>query len=254
MGRMQSMIAGIGAVFLLWFAAPLVARGIVNLGNLTGIGLSALLICYGIWQKRIHACLIGLWKNSGGKAVLLTAAFLAAAIVLTAAVETVLMVRAACAEPPAGTTAVVLGCSVKGTRPSTILWERIRAAYAYLNEYPEAFCVLSGGQGRGEDISEAECMYRCLTEMGIDGERLILEDASTNTEENLLFSQRLLRERGLGDEITIVTSEFHEYRAHLTAEKLGFKSYATPSSTFFLYFPTYYVRELYGILYYRFGK
>lgn len=254
MSRIQSVIAGVGAIFFLWFAVPLVARGIINLGNLTGMCLSGFLICYGIWQKRIHTCLIILWKSRGGRAVLFAAALFAVVIVITGTAETILIVRAALRTPPEGTTAVVLGCSVKGTKPSTILWERINAAYAYLNEHPDALCVLSGGQGRGEDISEAECMYQCLTEMGIEKDRLILEDASTNTEENLLFSQRLLRERGLGDEITIVTSEFHEYRASLMAKKLGFTSYATPSRTFFLYFPTYYVRELYGILYYQFGK
>ena len=105
--------------------------------------------------------------------------------------------------------------------------------------------MLSGGQGRGEAISEAECMYRYLTERGIDGRRLLLEDASVNTEENLRFSGELLEEHGLSGDITIVTSEFHAYRAHKTAERLGMKSYSTPSRTFFLYLPTYYVRELY---------
>ena len=93
-------------------------------------------------------------------------------------------------------------------------------------------------------------MYRYLTAAGIDGDRLILEDASRNTEENLRFSGELLAERGLDGDITIVTSEFHAYRAQKTAERLGMNGYSTPSRTFFLYLPTYYVRELYGILYY----
>ena len=93
-------------------------------------------------------------------------------------------------------------------------------------------------------------MYRYLTERGIEPERLILEDASTTTEENLKYSAALLEERGIGGDITIVTSEFHEYRANQVAERLGITSYSTPSHTFFVYLPTYYVRELYGILYY----
>ena len=164
--------------------------------------------------------------------------------------ETVCIVRSALHRPPENTTAVVLGCSVKGERPSRILEERLEAAYDYLEQNPEAFCVLSGGQGPGEDISEAECMYRYLTERGIAPERLILEDASTTTEENLKYSAALLEERGIGGDITIVTSEFHEYRANQVAERLGITSYSTPSHTFFVYLPTYYVRELYGILYY----
>ena len=93
-------------------------------------------------------------------------------------------------------------------------------------------------------------MYRYLTEKGIEPERLLREDASTNTKENLLFSKKLLEESGFSGDITIVTSEFHAYRAAKTAERLGINSYSTPSHTFFLYLPTYYVRELYGILYY----
>lgn len=54
--------------------------------------------------------------------------------------------------------------------------------------------------------------------------------------------------------VTIITSEFHEYRANQTAKRLGITSYSTPSRTFFLYLPTFYVRELYGILYYKISK
>lgn len=247
-GYLAALLAGI--LFFLWFAGPVFA-GILNIGNVTGMVVSLLLAGYGWFHGRVHAFVSALWQGKGGK-VLLAAFFLAAAAVfVTAAAETAGMIRAAANRPPENTTAVVLGCSVKGERPSTVLWERINAAYRYLSENPEAVCVLSGGQGIGEDISEAECMYRYLTKKGIDGDRLLLEDASTTTEENLRFSMELLKEHGIEGDITIVTSEFHEYRANETAERLGIKSYSTPSHTFFLYLPTYYVRELYGILYYR---
>ena len=83
---------------------------------------------------------------------------------------------------------IVLGAHVAGTRLSKALLERTRRALRYLEENPETRAVLSGGQGQGEQISEAEAMYRYLTEHGIDGSRLILEDRSTNTKENLDFS------------------------------------------------------------------
>ncbi|MBO5069490.1 MAG: YdcF family protein [Roseburia sp.] len=251
---LQYLMMGIGVVFIVWFVAPLFANGLVNLGTITGIGIGALLLIYGLFMGRVHRFLAGVWQKSGGKVALSFVAIIVAAIVVAAAIETVLMVRAATKEPPANTTAVVLGCSVKGTRPSRILAERLEAAYEYLIENPEAVCVLSGGQGAGEDITEAECMYRYLIAKGISAERLIKEDKSTNTEENLRYTKELLEELGLGNEITIVTSEFHEYRANVTAEKLGFVSYSTPSWTHLLYLPTYYVRELYGILYYMIGK
>lgn len=246
-GYLAVFLAGI--LFFLWFAGP-VAAGIFNIGNVTGMVLSLLLTGYGWFHGRVHTFVRDLWQGRGGKILLAAVAVAAAAVFVTAAAETVGMIRSAANRPPDNTTAVVLGCSVKGERPSTILWERIRAAYRYLSENPEAVCVLSGGQGKGEAISEAECMYRYLTDMGIDGERLLIEDASTTTEENLRFSMELLKERGIEGEITIVTSEFHEYRANAMAKRLGIVSYSTPSHTFLLYLPTYYVRELYGILYY----
>lgn len=250
MDKLHTVIAGVGVLLFLWFAVPFVTRGIINVGNGTGMLLAAMLFGYGLYDRKVHRWIALLWQRGAGKAALIFVTTAAVFVLVIAAVETVAMVRATQNHPPKNTTAVVLGCSVKGETPSTILKERLNAAYDYLVENPEAYCVLSGGQGTGELISEAECMYRYLTEMGIEPERLLCEDASTNTEENLLFSQKLLKERGISGDITIVTSEFHAYRAAKTAERLGMNSYSTPSHTFFLYLPTYYVRELYGILYY----
>lgn len=250
MDRLHTVLTVVSAVFFLWFAAPLIGRGILNIGNLTGILVFGLLLYDGFRYKRVHAWLGNAWQSRGGKIVLVCLLVLCACAFVTALVETVGIVRVAMHRPPENVTAVVLGCSVKGERPSRILEERLEAAYDYLEENPEAVCVLSGGQGPGEDISEAECMYRYLTDKGIAPERLLKEDASTTTEENLKYSMALLEEHGISGEITIVTSEFHEYRANKVAERLGITSYSTPSHTFFLYLPTYYVRELYGILYY----
>lgn len=250
MDKLHTLIAGVGVLFFLWFAIPFVAQGIINIGNGTGMLLAAMLFGYGFYGKQVHRWVAQLWQRGAGRAVLIFAAAAAVCVLAVALTETVGMVRAAGRKPPQNTTAVVLGCSVKGETPSKILKERLNAAYDYLVENPEAYCVLSGGQGEGELISEAECMYRYLTEKGIAPERLLREDISANTEENLLFSQKLLEENGISGAITIVTSEFHAYRAAKTAEQLGMNSYSTPSHTFFLYLPTYYVRELYGILYY----
>ncbi len=254
MDRIQTVIAGAGVLCFLWFAAPLVANGILNLGNLTGMGMSALLIIYGVGQKRIHVYIAEIARARSGRVILLMICAMAALVAGTALAETYCMVKSARNAPPPGTPAVVLGCSVKGTRPGTILAERLNAAYRYLQKNPGSPCILSGGQGPGEEITEAECMYRYLTGKGIDAGRLILEEASTNTEENLLYTREILEERGLGSRIAIITSEFHEYRAGITAGRLGLVSYSVPAGTHIVYFPTYYVRELYGILYYQFGK
>lgn len=249
MDKIHGVLAVTGITFLLWFAVPIAAR-IINIGNLTGMAVSGLLVYYALFYEKVHAGVFKLWQSSGGKAAFALAAAVILCIAVTAVVLTIGVVCAAVNGPPENTTAVVLGCRVRGIEPSRVLKERLDAAYEYLKENPKALCVLSGGQGPGEDITEAECMYRCLTGKGIDGARLIREDTSTTTEENLRFSMRVLEERGIEGDITIVTSEFHEYRANKTAKRLGITSYSTPSRTFFVYLPTYYVRELYGILYY----
>lgn len=249
MDKTHTVITIVGVIFFLWFAIPFAAE-IVNIGNVTGVLLAGLMCGYGRFYIKIHLYLAEVWQRGFGKVMIVAAGVVAAIVFGIAILETVGMVRAACNWPPQNTTAVVLGCSVRGTKPSRILEERLNAAYDYLIENPKAYCVLSGGQGRDEDISEAECMYRYLTERGIEEERLFCEDKSTTTEENLQFSQKLLEEQGIAGDITIVTSEFHAYRAAKMAEHLEMNSYSTPSHTFLVYLPTYYVRELYGILFY----
>ena len=83
---------------------------------------------------------------------------------------------------------IVLGAHVDGTRLTLALLERVRRAGQYLRENPGTKAVLSGGKGQGENISEARAMYDYLTAHGIEGDRLIIEDQSVNTKENLSFS------------------------------------------------------------------
>ncbi len=80
---------------------------------------------------------------------------------------------------------IVLGAAVHGDVPSRSLGDRINAAAEYLKAYPECHAVLSGGQGPGENLSEAEAMKKVLMARGIEEYRLITEDASTSTIENL---------------------------------------------------------------------
>ncbi|HHX37166.1 MAG TPA: YdcF family protein, partial [Clostridiaceae bacterium] len=98
------------------------------------------------------------------------------------------------------------------------------------------------------DISEAECMYRWLVARGIDANRLLLEDRALSTEENLFYSELLIDEHHLSREIAIVTHDFHEYRAAGYAREVGLTPYAVPAKNSWWLFPTFYVRELYGVL------
>ncbi len=133
--------------------------------------------------------------------------------------------------PSADATMVVLGCQVNGEVPSLMLSRRIDAAYQYLQDHPDTKCILSGGMGNHENISEAECMYRELTKRGIDPQRLYREDRSTNTEENIRFSGEIIREQGLSSELAIVTDGFHEMRAAVIAGKQGYSCGAVSAET-----------------------
>lgn len=83
---------------------------------------------------------------------------------------------------------IVPGAAVYGEQPSLALQERLTAALAYLQAHPETICIVSGGQGQGENITEAQCSYRWLTAHGIEESRLLLEEDSTSTQENLIYS------------------------------------------------------------------
>lgn len=115
---------------------------------------------------------------------------------------------------------IVLGAQVRGTVPSRALRRRMERAVAAAAENPDAVLILSGGQGRGEDITEAECMRNYLVEAGVEEERMILEDRSTSTHENLLFSDRLTGcSKG---KCGIISNDFHICRALLMAKKAGY--------------------------------
>lgn len=252
--RIAGVVLGIGCC--VWFSLPYVFANILNIGNVTGIMLSMLLILYMIFMPRVHRGIARLWEEAQGKGIrkLLKRTFIVCmgcGVVLIASlvvIETACMVSTNMKKPTEHATAVVLGCRVYGERPSRSMVERLQAAYEYLVKNPEAKCVVSGGQGNGEDISEAEAMYRWLVDKGIDGERIYKEDKSTSTDENIRFSKDVIVENGLNPQLAIITSEYHTYRAGIVAEKYGMEYGAVPGTTATWLFPTYYVRELYGIL------
>lgn len=114
---------------------------------------------------------------------------------------------------------IVLGAHVYGERMSANLKYRIELAGAYLEANPKTKVILSGGQGHGEKISEAEAMYRYLIQKGIAKERIQKEEASVNTEENMKNSIKAgaLEKK----KVIIVSNDFHIYRAVRIAKKLG---------------------------------
>lgn len=236
------------AIAFVWFLVPYIAANILNIGNITGMAVALLLLVYLIVQPRLHTWIRQQWHEKYVKVSVCAVGALMALVAILAVVETGFMISACAKAPQKNATAVVLGCRVYGERASMMLRERLEAAYEYLTENPEAVCVVSGGQGSGEDISEAECMKRWLVDKGITETRIYKEDMSTSTEENIAFTKQVLEENDLNPDITIITNEFHAYRAGILAEKNDLEFGVAPGNTAIWLLPTYYIRELYAIL------
>lgn len=119
--------------------------------------------------------------------------------------------------------AIVLGAGIYGTRPSATLVSRLDKAYEFLSEYPESKAILSGGQGEGEDITEAEAMKRYLIDKGIAEDRLYTEQRSRSTAENIEYSFEILQDLTEMRPVkaTIISNNFHLYRAAKLAGNIG---------------------------------
>ena len=142
---------------------------------------------------------------------------------------------------------IVLGAQVREDGPSVVLRYRLDAAIEYLNKNPNTMCIVSGGKGANEPFSEAEGMAEYLLKNGIEKSRIILEDTSTNTVENIRNSKILmdLSYQNVG----IVTNNFHVFRAVQIAKAQGLKGVcgiAADSNP--LYLPNNVLRECGGIL------
>lgn len=191
-------------------------------GSVIGIvGFGGIIVC-AVFYRRIIELVKLLWKKVIGKIALIIAALAVAFAMFLVVFYSANMLS--CIDKPleSPNAVIVLGCRVRGETPSSMLYVRTLAAAEVLKNNPDTVCVVSGGQGAGEDISEAEAMRRILEDCGISADRIILEDKSTSTEENFRFSAEKLAELGITDGIMIATSEFHQYRATLYAKKCGY--------------------------------
>lgn len=147
---------------------------------------------------------------------------------------------------------VVLGAGLWGDTPSQVLSYRLNSTIELIKELPEDVkIVVSGGQGPGETITEAEAMKKYLVAAGVAEDRIIKEDKSTNTLENLQYTKELIRTFDSKDDIdiTLVTSTFHMFRSKTLAKRVGFNDvycWSAPVHPFIE--PMYYFREYLAVV------
>ena len=147
---------------------------------------------------------------------------------------------------------VVLGAGlIGGQRVSPLLASRLdrgRSVYESLDVANGPMLIVSGGKGSDERLSEAEAMADYLVERGFPADRILKEDQSRTTEENLLYSSALMREaRPQGYRCVVVTNDFHSYRAALIARDLGVPAQVAGSPTAAYFLPSATIREFIAV-------
>lgn len=151
---------------------------------------------------------------------------------------------------------IVLGCAVRrdGT-PTPLLRARLDRALAFREKQmaltgKDPVFVASGGQGADEVISESECMKRYLLSRGISEERILMEDQSASTFENMKFSREKILEadpEGKG-KTAFSTNGYHVFRSGILAGQAGLKAEGMGAGTRWYFWPNAAVREFIGIL------
>ena len=181
---------------------------------------------------------------------LIAACYLAAFLIF--AVCGFLMIRASSEGAHAEADAIiVLGAAVHGDKVTWVLENRLHTAMEYLEAHPNAICVVSGGQGPGESVTEASAMKKYMVEGGIDENRVFTEELAKNTMENFANSKVII-DGALGEQarIAFVTTNFHVYRAGQVAKEQGIDAVGIPAEDVWYLRLNNFLRECVGICVY----
>ncbi len=166
---------------------------------------------------------------------------------LLVVVEGLIISRFGAVAKPGADYVIVLGAQWKSHGPSYVLQKRLDKAVAYLKANPDTIVIVSGGQGSNEPMTEAAGMAGYLENAGIAPERIVQEEASTNTSENLEFSAEFLDKSS--DRVVIVTNNFHMYRAVGIARKKGYaKVEGLAAGSYPAMVPNNLLREFFGVV------
>lgn len=219
-------------------AVPAVVYGIFNTGvwGAAVIG-TTLLLLYRFWDK--------IRENKPLRNILMVFAVTGGLYVIL--MSAVMINRAYFSEPPqnGGVAVIVLGSKINGDQPSLMLRRRLDEAYYYMQENASAVCVVTGGQGSDEIMPEAWVMRDYLIAKGIEPEKILIDDKSENTQQNLEFAAKLIPK---GCQAVIATDGFHQLRAGIFAKAAGIDApYSLSSLTPWGLLPTYWLRELLGV-------
>ena len=140
----------------------------------------------------------------------------------------------------------VFGAGLIGNRITLSLKKRLQKAIELAYIYPDAPIIVSGGQGRHEATSEAKAMHDFLVNQGIDTKRILLEDKSTSTQENLVYALKLYPLKG--KKIALISNQFHVYRTEKMARKLKLDGIGVPAYMNNIGTLAFYIREYFACI------
>lgn len=146
---------------------------------------------------------------------------------------------------------IVLGSQIRNDGPSIDYQARLDKAYEYLIDNPDTKVITTGAKGDNEPISEAQGGKDYLLKKGIDSSRIIVEDQSYNTLQNLNNTRRIIEnDTDKKDvKVVIVSAIYHLYRASYIADKIGFKNISsTGGHGLWVLLPQYFTREFFGMV------
>jgi len=146
-------------------------------------------------------------------------ALLVAGLLLLAGLEGLVISGMSATAPPGMKYLMVLGANVYADGPSPALTRRIDAVMGCLDQHPDAAIIATGGQGKDEPVAESRCIRDELVNRGVAPSRILMEDKSTNTWENMTFSRALID--GEDAAVGIVTNNFHIWRSLRLARRAG---------------------------------
>ncbi|WP_256595511.1 YdcF family protein [Listeria grayi] len=149
---------------------------------------------------------------------------------------------------------IVLGCGLKGKKVPQLLANRLDKAIQFHRKQQKkrgrtATFIVSGGKGPNEEIAEARAMQAYLIDKGIPKEQIFMEADSTNTEENMQFSKKLMTSIQKNFKSVFVTNNFHLFRASIYARKAGLDAQGIGGKTALYYLPTALLREFIAVLF-----
>lgn len=214
----------------------------------TGSIFNYFLLCCGV----MVSFLAFIWKKLGKKVRKALTVIIIAGLMVFGALEALIINQALKSPAKNADYVILLGSQVRVTGPSIDFMARINSAYDYLKENQDTVVIVTGAQGEDEPASEAATARAYLMDMGIDESRILMEDRSYNTAENMQNAYEVIKNNGGDpekDSVVIASASYHLFRAKFIALKTGFGNVTTLGSNGLrILIPHYYCREFFAFV------